>query len=468
MAKWIPQIATRPGPRYVAIAEAIAADIASGRLRNGARMPTHRGLARLLQVTIGTVTRAYAEAERRGLIAGEVGRGTFVCATSVERFGVVKPAEGHVESFIDLSRNVPAVTETACAMIERHLAAISRTNACALISNGPTAGRPAHREAGAEWIARRLGKADPSRVVIVNGTQHGLMLALAARTRPGDVVLTESLAFYGVKSASDILGVRLAGVEIDAEGIVPDSLEAACRLHAPRALYTVPTFQSPTTSVMPFARREMVVAICRRYGVTIIEDDIYGFLDESSVPLAALAPELCVYVTSLSKSFGGGLRLGYLYASDAVVERVAAVVRGTTMSTMPLAAELAARLVRDGDALQSAKWQRNLAIRRSDLAQRILAGTGVMASHGAPQAWLPVPERWSGDEFAEAVRAKGVGVTPGSAFAIGRSNGPHGVRIALCSQEHDETVAQALGTIAGMLGAGNGHTPAPGPAFAHA
>jgi DNA-binding transcriptional MocR family regulator len=186
------------------------------------------------------------------------------------------------------------------------------------------------------------------------------------------------------------------------------------------------------------------------------------------VPLAALAPELCVYVTSLSKSFGGGLRLGYLYAGEAVVERVAAVVRGTTMSTMPLAAELAARLVRDGDALQSAKLQRNLAIRRSDLALRLLAGTGVMASHGAPQAWLPVPERWSGDEFAEAAHAKGVGVTPGSAFAIGRSNGPHGVRIALCSQEHDETVAQALGTIAGMLGAGSGQTPAPGPAFAHA
>ena len=96
---------------------------------------------------------------------------------------------------------------------------------------------------------------------------------------------------------------------------------------------------------------------------------------------------------------------------------------------------------------------------------RLLAGTGVMASHGAPQAWLPVPERWSGDEFTEAVRAKGVGVTPGSAFAIGRSNGPHGVRIALCSQEHDETVAQTLGTIAGMLGAGSGHIAGTRPRF---
>jgi DNA-binding transcriptional MocR family regulator len=450
----------------MAIAEAIAADIASGRLCDGARMPTHRGLARLLQVTIGTVTRAYAEAERRGLIAGEIGRGTFVRAARLERFGVVKPAEGHVEPFVDLSRNVPAVTETACAMVERHLAAISRTNACSLISGGPTVGRPAHREAGADWIARRLGKADPARVVIVNGAQHGLMLALAARTRPGDVVLSESLAFYGVKSACDMLGLRLAGVEIDAEGIVPDSLEAACRLHAPRALYTVPTFQSPTTSVMPFARREMVVAICRRYGVTIVEDDIFGFLDESSVPLAALAPELCVYITSLSKSFGGGMRLGYLYAGEAVIERVAAAIRATTMSTMPLAAELAARLIRDGDALQSAKWQRNLAIRRSELALRILAGTGVSASHGAPQAWLPVPERWSGDEFAEAVRAKGVGVTPGSAFAVGRSNGPHGVRIALCAHENDRTVAQALGIVAGMLGTGSTRTPDPALAVA--
>jgi DNA-binding transcriptional MocR family regulator len=89
-----------------------------------------------------------------------------------------------------------------------------------------------------------------------------------------------------------------------------------------------------------------------------------------------------------------------------------------------------------------------------------------VASHGAPQAWLTVPERWNGDEFAEVARVRGVGVTPGSAFSIGRSNGPHGVRIALCAHESDETVARALGTIAEILGVGAARVPAPGLAHA--
>src|SRR5215831_18889632 len=80
MTIWTPDLRSRPGPRYAAIAEALAADAGEGRLRPGARLPTHRELADRLGVTVGTVTRAYAEAARRGLVSGEVGRGTFVRA----------------------------------------------------------------------------------------------------------------------------------------------------------------------------------------------------------------------------------------------------------------------------------------------------------------------------------------------------------------------------------------------------
>src|SRR5215472_18586915 len=78
MTSWLPDLSRRNGPRYRAIAEALAEDVREGRLADGARLPTHRDLAWKLRVTIGTVSRAYAEAERRGLIVGEVGRGTFV------------------------------------------------------------------------------------------------------------------------------------------------------------------------------------------------------------------------------------------------------------------------------------------------------------------------------------------------------------------------------------------------------
>src|SRR5690349_24750716 len=80
MTIWLPDLNGASGPRYAAIAEALATDIRAGRLPPGARLPTHRDLAWRLGVTVGTVSRAYAEAERRGLIGGEIGRGTFVKA----------------------------------------------------------------------------------------------------------------------------------------------------------------------------------------------------------------------------------------------------------------------------------------------------------------------------------------------------------------------------------------------------
>src|SRR5689334_12218580 len=80
MTAWLPDLTQLRGPRYRAIADALAADIATGKLATGSRLPTHRDLAYKLHVTVGTVSRAYAEAERRGLIGGEIGRGTFVRA----------------------------------------------------------------------------------------------------------------------------------------------------------------------------------------------------------------------------------------------------------------------------------------------------------------------------------------------------------------------------------------------------
>src|SRR5207245_9794263 len=103
MTSWAPEIRQRRGPRYLAIAEALAEDAGAGRLRPGARLPTHRELAHRLGLTVGTVTRAYAEAARRNLISGEVGRGTFVRGRGA-RFATALGAIDADPVLIDLSR----------------------------------------------------------------------------------------------------------------------------------------------------------------------------------------------------------------------------------------------------------------------------------------------------------------------------------------------------------------------------
>src|SRR5258706_5535171 len=106
MTMWSPNLGDGRGPRYVAIARAIESDVLSGRLAPGGQLPTHRDLADRLRVTVGTVSRAYAEARKAGWISGEVGRGTFV----LHRGGAFPHGVESSDTMIDLGLSVPVDT----------------------------------------------------------------------------------------------------------------------------------------------------------------------------------------------------------------------------------------------------------------------------------------------------------------------------------------------------------------------
>ena len=458
VTKWRPDIGSQRGPRYLAIADQLARDIAAGRLKAGDRLPTHRDLAWSLGVTVGTVTRAYTEAERRGLLAGEVGRGTFVRERNAE-IGLAPAPSSSDPGFIDFSRNFPADHGQA-RLIALAMAEVSQSNEFGtLLGYATTTGLPAHREAAAAWLTRDDFVVEAKDVVITSGAQHAMMLALSAVARPGDVVLTEELTFYGFKSVANMLSVRLSGVACDGHGLIPDALDTACRQLSPKALYTLPTLQNPTTVTMPIERRREIIEICRRHGVMIIEDDIYGFLPPTAPPpLAALAPEQTIYVTSLSKSVAPGMRIGYLRPPQAWAERLAGMMRASLWMAPPIMAEIAARLIRNGAARKLALAQRDEAIRRQAIARRILAGQEIAAPPYAVHLWLHLPEPWRREEFAAAARRRGVGIASADAFAVGRMTVPHAVRICVTAPSDVTQVERGLGTIAALLRTG----PSPG------
>src|SRR5438067_3858682 len=154
MTIWTPDLRRRSGPRYAAIAEALAEDAAGGRLRPGTRLPTHRELAEALGVTVGTVTRAYTEAARRGLVSGEVGRGTFVGASARPGLDALAPAASSGRPLVALSANLPpaAADGGEAATLSRTLAALARGRDLErLLAYPPEGGAPSHRAAGAEW-----------------------------------------------------------------------------------------------------------------------------------------------------------------------------------------------------------------------------------------------------------------------------------------------------------------------------
>jgi DNA-binding transcriptional MocR family regulator len=464
MTTWVPDLRQRRGPRYLAIAEALAEDAGAGRLTPGARLPTHRELADRLGVTVGTVTRAYAEAARRSLVSGEVGRGTFVRAPMARLSASPLPAPD-AAFLVDLGPNLPpsAPGDGEGATLARTLSALSkRRDLAGLLAYPPEGGARAHRSAGAEWVARSGLKASAERTLVSSGSQHGMTAVFAALLGPGDLVLAEELTYPGMKTLAGLLSLRLQGLAMDEQGLRPDAFAAACRTRAPKALYCVPTLHNPTTSLQSEERRREIAAVAREHGVLIVEDDVHGrILERPPRPLSAFAPELSVYLTGTSKVLAPGLRVGFIVAPEALVPRIAAAIRGTTWMAAPLMAEIAARWIADGTAESILRRKRKEAAARQRLAARILPGD----ARGHPAAyhvWLGLPRPWRSEAFAEAARQRGVLVTPAPAFAIGRGAVPDAVRVCLGAARDRAALERGLGVLAELLE--TAPLPAPLPA----
>jgi DNA-binding transcriptional MocR family regulator len=454
MSDWIPDLSRYPGPRYRAIADAIAQDIESGRLNRGARLPTHRDLAYHLKVTVGTVTRAYSEAEKRGLIGGEVGRGTFVRGRTEYPANSPSP-----EGLIDLSINVPRGNNTQeSEALAATLADIARSGTLGeLTGYQPHFGMPEHRAALAALIERPGVEAPADRIVLTAGAQHAIMTALSAVVAPGDTIACESVTFGGLKAAARLMHLRLKGLAMDEQGLIPEAFEAACREGSIKALYAVPTLQNPTGIIWPDRRRDDICAIAERYGVTILEDDVYGFLvPEAPLPLVARLPQQVYHLTSTSKSLAPGLRIGCLLAPREAMTRLATGIRTTIWMAPPLMAEIVRRWVHDGTASRLMAQKRSEGIRRQTAARSILARHGIRVQDRHPASfhlWLPLSEAIHDEELVAAARREGVLIAGTSNFLIGRVLA-EGIRLALGTPETLTEVERGVEIVARLMSSG--------------
>ncbi len=456
MTKWQPDLQSHAGPRYMAIAEALAEDINEGALKAGDRLPTHRDLAWDLGVTVGTVSRAYAEAERRGLISGEVGRGTFVRNPgTAERLLLTSDEESEGQGDILMNFAFPP----PCGQEQYYGAALDSLakdpDLATLFDYHPHAGLARHRAAGAAWLARSGVEVEPRHVVLTAGAQNAIAVSLASLTQPGDRLLCEQLVYAGVQPLARHYGLRLEGVALDEEGLCPDALEAACQGNGIAALYCVPTYQNPTTATMSEARRREIVAVAERHDLTIIEDDIFGLLAEQRMtPLKALAPERVLFLTSLSKSVAPALRVGFLAGPTRMTDRLSAAMRAICWMAPPLTGEIAARWIEDGTADEMLQAHRREADARLALAHEILGPWSPLGPPGAISIWLTLPEPWRSADFAAEAQRRSVIVTPAEACTVGRQTVTHAVKISLGPPRTRARLKEGLKRLAAILRAG--------------
>ena len=450
-------LSERSGPKYRAIADALGEQITSGQMAPGAQLPTHRDLAWRLGVTVGTVSRAYAEMSRRDLLSGEIGRGTFVRSAPTPLDLPHRPmAEA---GMIDLTLNFPAPGAERQALAQTLAEMASDPSCAALLDYQPDIGIARHRAAGAAWISRTGWPVDASRIVITAGTQHGILTTLATLTRPGDRIVTECLSYQGVKPAAAQLGLRLEGLAMDDEGLLPDAFERAARDGGVRALYCMATLHNPTTATMSAMRRQSIADIAQRHDVAVIEDDIYGAFAKPMQPLSAYAGAQGYYLTGLSKTVAPGLRIGYIVAPEDKVDALGASVRASCWMAAPLMAELASRWIETGMANTIMASHKRDAAQRQAMARDILKDANFLSPPGCLHLWLQLPEPWRAGEFVAAMRQQRVAIASAEPFAIGRGGVPHSVRICLGAPRDVNDLETGLRRIAATLE--NPTTPLP-------
>jgi len=452
---WRPEIVAGPRPVYERLVEALERALATGELGPGARLPPQRDLAYRLGLGIGTVTRAYGEAERRGLIIAHVGRGSFVRSRQVEIPLAAGPSN---DGMIDLARNMPPAAAGGREIADAlgRLRSQPEVDACARYA--PPEGLERARRAGARWLLRRHGlERGPADLVQCAGGQQGIALVFGALCRPGDTVLCEAATFLGIKAAAEYLSCTLHGVAMDEGGLSPEALERAAASTGAKVVIVHPTLQNPTTRTMSLGRRRDLVEVARRLDLAIVEDAAYEpYADPDGRPssLADLAPERTFHILSTSKSLATGLRVGFILAPDQT--RRGGLIRGIRAigySPPSLEALVFAQWVEDGTADTVTDRIIEETGARLDLARRILGPA--MEAPGAPRSphvWLPMPPLEAERLAARAFRS-GVEVTPPDAPVVAPGE-VSGVRLCLGAAPDRRVLEQALTTVAAILSDG--------------
>lgn len=474
----------------------VQAAIEAGELPPGAKLPTTRQLAQDAGVNHLTVVRAYKRLAADGFVTATRGRGTFVRQAPPTIAGSDGRWQHAVLPAADRSYVSQVVSDTWLRSDDRDhinlaigwasaellpVRELGRMSEAVFAQEGPAA--LSYADPDGLWelreqLARRGAAAgyadDPQDIIITNGGRQAIHLVARAILRPGDVVVTESPTFMGTLVSMQDSGARVLGVPYDAEGLDVDALERILARHEVKLVSVQSGSQNPTGQDMSRERVNRLLELARERSFFVMEDGVYSTIrfDGTKAPtrMRLGAPEHVVYVDSLSKTIGGGLRVGWIAANGEVRRRLTELKLATDYHTPTLTQLLAVRWLTSGSHDRHLKhicgiYQTRAEAMLDSIERRLGDEVNVTAPKGGHHVWLtfrrPVDERAL---INEGLR-QGVSFTPGGATTV-EGDGLNGLRLsfALLDEERlDEGVrrlAAAFRAVRRISGSGARVAPA--------
>jgi DNA-binding transcriptional MocR family regulator len=420
-----------PGLLRDSLAAAMRDSIEAGRLPADGRLPPERLLAERLGVSRATVVAAYGALVRSGLLMRRTGSGTFVSGPRSSRGGsrvsrlpdnpLLDSGEGSAEHRIDLRTAAPEADESVIPALQR---AVAELPLLAARHGYVTRGWEPLRVAIAEHLTARGLATDPAQILVTNGAQQAIDVAVSATVDPGDPVVVESPTYPGALDVLRRANAAMVAAPAGVNGIRSDQLRELAARHRPRLVYVSPTFNNPTGTVLPASERHWIAELAERFDFTVVEDLTLSELALTDAtpppPIASFdRADRVISIGSFSKLYWGGLRLGWARGSAAQVRRMAKVKAVTDLSTS-LPIQVAGR-----ELLEVAEEAGRR--RREQLRKRLTLLDELM------ETWLP-SWRWSppaggvviwarlplvdSEVLARVARDRGVEIVPGRHFSI--------------------------------------------------
>jgi DNA-binding transcriptional MocR family regulator len=407
-------------PAYAGLATSLTHLIGDGRIGLGTRLPSERELTEALGVSRTTVTRAYAALRDAGYAEARQGAGTFTRvpggqARAHDRALLPRPGDHDALDLNCAAASAPPGIATAYAEAAAELPAY-------LGGHGYfPAGLPRLQAAIAARYEERGLPTDPSQILVTPGALSATSIVAQALTGRGDRVLVESPVYPNATLAIRYSGARLTGTPVDPDGWDLEAVGAALRQASARLAYLIPDFQNPTGHLMSDAQRERYAGHLRRAGTVAVVDEAHADLPLEGQamprPFASFAPET-VTIGSASKSFWGGLRIGWIRAPHALVEPITTARVGLDLGAPVMEQLVLTRLLADRETIVESHRTR-LREQRDALAEAVtelLPEWRFRLPGGGLALWCELPGAYGTAVTAEAER-RGLIVAPGPAFA---------------------------------------------------
>jgi 2-aminoadipate transaminase len=481
-------------PLYIQLRDQLRSLVHAGDLRPGDRIPASRELAQILGVHRTTVANAYAELESEGLIQGHVGRGTFIRnngnglkitpppPTGLNghsdglRWELLFAGERNEEILSRLTASAPLNTLSfVMARPAEEFFPVEDLLSCSqaalrregqdILNLGASDGYAPLKEALMEMLRHEGFSVKDDSFLVTNGCQQALDLIAKAFIRSGDTVVLENPTYPGAATVFSSAHARCLGVPVRTQaeagaslGIDLEALESTLAANRVKLMVLTPDFHNPTGTSMPVASRRRVLELAGRYQIPVVEDHIYARLNSREERIPSLRQldrsNRVIHIDSFAKVAFPGLRVGWIIAAPAAIERLRLVKQMTDLHTDQLAQATLAEFLKRGLFQKHLVRMREIYTNRLnalDEALRKFMPEGVRWTHpeGGMALWVELPAGFDASELMIHARERGVLFAPGRYFYV-QSPMPNTLRLGFANL-NEKQISRGVATLSELL-----------------